>query len=298
MIPVAKNEDDLSLIQPEHDFFIGIDSDGTAFDVMDLKQNECFTPSTINNWQLQAACVAAREVCTFVNLRSKWRGLNRWRNIARTLDLIAAHPDVIRRGVQVPSHEAVRTFMGSGVTLCDSGLREYRKKQDTPDLQAAQRWSAEINENVERIVHGVMPFPNVPKALQILSSQADLLCVSTTRGQDIAREWNAGGILPFLRMVSGQEGGSKEKALRNASAEKYLPDHRLMIGDAMGDLEAAHTAGVLFYPMIPGNETASWDRFLDEGLQKFIKGTYAGAYEAERIREFERWLPTVPPWQV
>ncbi len=39
--------------KPQHDFFIGIDSDGCAFDVMELKQKECFTPATIRAWDLQ-----------------------------------------------------------------------------------------------------------------------------------------------------------------------------------------------------------------------------------------------------
>lgn len=33
--------------KPKQSFFVGIDSDGCAFDAMEIKHKECFTPSTI-----------------------------------------------------------------------------------------------------------------------------------------------------------------------------------------------------------------------------------------------------------
>ena len=38
---------------PKHEFLVGIDSDGCAFDTMELKHKECFIPNTINYWGLQ-----------------------------------------------------------------------------------------------------------------------------------------------------------------------------------------------------------------------------------------------------
>jgi DNA repair photolyase len=70
-----------------------------------------------------------------------------------------------------------------------------------------------------------------------------------------------------------------------------------MIGDAKGDLDAARNNGILFYPIIPGNEDKSWERFLNEGLEKFRKGIYAGSYEKELLSEFVKSLPDKPPWQ-
>ena len=34
-------------IQPTKEFLVGIDSDGCAFDTMELKHKECFIPNTI-----------------------------------------------------------------------------------------------------------------------------------------------------------------------------------------------------------------------------------------------------------
>ena len=64
--------------EPQHAFFVGIDSDGCAFDAMELKHKECFTPNTSRVWGLQPISKYVRETADFVNLYSKWRGQNRW----------------------------------------------------------------------------------------------------------------------------------------------------------------------------------------------------------------------------
>jgi DNA repair photolyase len=69
-----------------------------------------------------------------------------------------------------------------------------------------------------------------------------------------------------------------------------------MIGDAKGDLDAAKNNGILFYPIIPGKEDKSWERFVNEGLEKFTKGMFAGSYENKLLLEFGKSLPEKPPW--
>ncbi len=60
---------------------------------------------------------------------------------------------------------------------------------------------------------------------------------------------------------------------------------------------AAKAVGVLYYPINPGAEEQSWQCFHDEASERFLNGTYAGAYEAALIAEFEKLLPDTPPWQ-
>ena len=59
-----------------------------------------------------------------------------------------------------------------------------------------------------------------------------------------------------------------------------------MIGDAIGDMEAAKSIDALFYPIIAGEEEKSWERFLNEALDKFFDGEYEGEYEESLINEF------------
>jgi hypothetical protein len=55
---------------------------------------------------------------------------------------------------------------------------------------------------------------------------------------------------------------------------------------------------VLFFPINPGHEEDSWDRLLNEGLERFFSGTFAGAYAAELLEEFDSFLPEKPSWKV
>ncbi|GAH67289.1 unnamed protein product, partial [marine sediment metagenome] len=57
--------------QPKKKFFVGIDSDGCAFDTMGIKQRECFCPWLIGYFGLQPVAQAARECKEFADLFSK-----------------------------------------------------------------------------------------------------------------------------------------------------------------------------------------------------------------------------------
>src|SRR4051812_36682813 len=73
----AVSDNPLDQFQKRHEFLVAIDSDGCAFDTMEVKHKECFIPNTIKYFHLQAVSKFAREAAEFVNLYSKWRGINR-----------------------------------------------------------------------------------------------------------------------------------------------------------------------------------------------------------------------------
>src|SRR5512141_2921582 len=120
--PAAKPLADL---QPQQPFFVGIDSDGCAFDSMEIKHKECFCPNIIKWWDLQAVSKYAREAAEFVNLYSKWRGINRWPALVMVFDLLADRPEVLARHAQVTQATRVRDFMNSGFALSNEGLQGY-----------------------------------------------------------------------------------------------------------------------------------------------------------------------------
>src|SRR5260370_128607 len=60
-------------LDPQHEFLVGIDSDGCAFDTMEVKHKECFIPNIINSYELQGISKYAREAAEFVDLYSKSR---------------------------------------------------------------------------------------------------------------------------------------------------------------------------------------------------------------------------------
>ena len=120
---------------PTKAFFVGIYSDGCAFDAMDIKHQECFTPTTIKHWHLQAASTLARETAIFVNLGSTTRGQNRWIALARVFELLAQRPEVAARGVTVPAGDELNAFITSGYPLSDKGIEDYAAAHPGPEIE-------------------------------------------------------------------------------------------------------------------------------------------------------------------
>jgi phosphoglycolate phosphatase-like HAD superfamily hydrolase len=278
------------------DFFVGIDSDGCAFDTMEVKHKECFIPNIIKFFDLAAVSKYAREAAEFVNLYSKWRGINRFPALTRTFDLLAGRPEVVRRGFRVPEVPGLRRWIGRETKLANPTLRAEVEATGDPDLERALRWSEAVNRTIEEVVHHVPPFPFVRETLGGLEGRADVMVVSATPGEALRREWQEHGIQRFASLIAGQEQGSKAEHLHLAAAS-YDRDKVLMVGDAPGDRAAAEANGALFYPIDPGAEDESWRRFHEEALPRFFAGTYAGAYMAGQVARFERLLPATAPWQ-
>lgn len=288
--------------KPKQAFFVGIDSDGCAFDAMELKHKECFTPTIIKVWGLQPVSKLAREVCEYVNLYSKTRGLNRWVALTRVFDLLRERPEVKARNAKVPSGDKIKEFIEAskhpgGPPLSHKGIVQYAAEHPDPELEQAVLWSKTVDEAIEDMVHGVPPFPYVRESLLKMQGWVDLMVVSATPVEALEREWGEHGIAQYMSVIAGQEMGTKKQHLEFAAKGKYPDDHILLIGDAPGDRDAAKAAGVLYYPINPGGEEKSWKRFHDEALGRFIMGPYEGEYEAALIAEFEKLLPDTPPWE-
>jgi len=288
---------ELKAFQPKHDFFVGIDSDGCAFDTMEIKHKECFIPNIINHWHLQAVSKYAREAAEFVNLYSKWRGCNRFIALAMVFDLLTDRADVKKRKVKIPKAPQIRKFIDSGIPLGEPGLKVYMKKNKTAELKQAYKWSRAVNDTIADMVHDIPPFPGVKESMQKLSKQADMICVSATPAEALTREWKEHGIAAYAAVIAGQEMGKKAEHIALATKGLYKKSRVLMIGDAPGDMKAARANGALFYPINPGHEEESWQRFYDEGIDKFLNETYKGAYEKKVIKEFNKLLPSKPPWK-
>lgn len=281
----------------KHSYFVGLDSDGCVFDSMEIKHKECFAPMFIKHWRLQAASKYARRAWEFANLYSKTRGMNRFPVCVRTLKLVAAWPEAAARGIELPDLAPLEAFIESEYPPSNAGLERYRERFPDPLLDLTMDWSLAVNTAVKDIVFGVPPFPRVQETLDRVVAEADLAVVSGTPGEALRREWEENSLTHYPQLIAGQELGKKTEHLAAmAGGDRYSPDRRLMIGDAPGDRKAAEATGCLFYPVCPGHEEESWDRLCNEALEKFFNGAYAGAYQDERIREFEALLPDQPPW--
>jgi phosphoglycolate phosphatase-like HAD superfamily hydrolase len=287
----------LLALNPEKEFFIGIDSDGCAFDTMEIKQKECFCPNFIKYFGMQPVSKYARETWEFVNLYSTTRGCNRFLAVCETLRLLATRPEIAARNFKVPSADALLEWTKKESKLGNPALTRHAAEVNDPFIDQTLEWSLKVNEDIEKMVFGINPFPYVRECLDKIKPVADAVVVSQTPYEALKREWEENRIDRYVRMIAGQEHGTKAEHLKYAAKGKYPDDKILMIGDANGDLKAARSNGVLFYPVNPGKEEASWERLFKEGLDRFLAGTYKGSYEAELIKEFEAFLPEHPKWK-
>ncbi|WP_245244004.1 HAD family hydrolase [Tessaracoccus sp. MC1865] len=283
--------------KPTREFFVGIDSDGCAMDAMDIKHQECFTPAYIKYFNLQAASTLVRETALFVNLYSTTRGQNRWVALARLFELLRKRPEVLERGVRIPEGRELQKFLDSGYPRSDRGIADFAAAQPSVEIEECMEWGKGVNELIEWMVHGCAPFPGVREAFDAMAGQVDCMTVSATPMEALEREWHEHDLAGYMKVIAGQEMGSKAQHVHWAAKGKYEDDHIMLIGDAPGDRDSAFSEGVLFYPIMPGSEAASWQRFREEALPRFLGGTYRGEYQDALVAEYESLLPATPPWR-
>ncbi len=292
----ALSPSQLADLAPQCAFFVGVDSDGCVFDSMGVKQRGHFHPLICRHWGLEALDRELLRAVEFVNLGSKWRGQNRFPCLLRVFETLAAMPGVRESGVTLPRVEALRAYCASGLPLGNPSLAAEVERTGDPELRRLLAWSLEVNRDIAARMRLPAPFPGARLGLERLAERCDVLVVSQTPAEALAREWRAAGLERLVRGIAGQEAGSKAQLLRLAAGGRYAPGRMLLLGDAPGDAAAAREAGALFYPIVPGREAESWERFHAEALDRFLAGTYAGAYAGALFVAFERSLPDTPPW--
>lgn len=285
-------------MQKEHDYLVCIDSDGCILDNMELKHKECFCPATVNIWELQGVSRYAREAAEFVNLYSRTRGTNRFPAIIRTLELTYARPEVMERGYTMPNLTPLANWCKETPVLGAAALDEYAQAHHdlAPVLRQAAAWSREVDANIAHIVRNIQPFPHVKQAIERLREFADIVIISATPQEALARELGSCGISTLVNVMAGQELGTKAECIRKAMSGRYSPEHVLKIGDAPGDFAAAEENGVLFHPIMPGREVESWERLTGISAERFFAGSYRGAYMDALVEEYFSVLIDTPPW--
>jgi phosphoglycolate phosphatase-like HAD superfamily hydrolase len=264
-------QNELRSLVPEHQYFIGIDSDGCVFDTMEVKQKEFFIPNAMKHFNLFPVAKTVRETWEFVNLYSVYRGNNRFIAMLKVFELLAERGEIAETGFVLPDLTPLREWTETETKLGNATLRKKVEATGDKRLEAVLKWSESINREISEWMHFIPPFPHAKKAIEHVASIADILVVSQTPLEALENEWYANDMKKYIRLIAAQEHGTKSEHIAIAARSKYRDDKILMIGDAIGDMEAAHRNGILFYPIIPGKEDKSWKLFMDEGVGRFIK---------------------------
>jgi phosphoglycolate phosphatase-like HAD superfamily hydrolase len=271
-------------------YFIGIDSDGTVFDSMEIKHKRVFQPIAVELWCLEPVEELYCSICQSINLYSELRGVNRFAGLAQAFSTLVESSEL---GVDLlQGHEMLQEFVQSDYPLSYAGLDGYNSVREDSFLDKVLLWSRRSDELYEEIMdsEGTPTFPGISGILERASQKSEIVVISSSSRITLKQDWGKAGLLPFVARIEGQEQGSKSMQLATASEKNLAMHHRLMIGDALSDLEAAQEHEMLFYPIIPGAEAHAWERFEAEALENFYKGTYAGDYEQDLLSEFHHAL--------
>jgi phosphoglycolate phosphatase-like HAD superfamily hydrolase len=287
----------LKNFKPHHELFIGIDSDGCVFNSMEVKQKEFFIPNALKYFDLFAISKILRETWEFVNLNSIFRGGNRFISIIKVFELLSDRKEIQDSVCQLPDLTSLKEWVKIETKMGNANLRKYFESNYDSDLEKVVRWTEAVNKDITQWLRNIPPFHHAKCAIEKMSPLSDLIIVSQTPLEALDREWGEHDLKKYISVIAGQEYGTKTEHIALAAKGKYPDDRILMIGDAMGDLEAAKNNGILFYPIIPGSEDNAWKRFLNEGLIRFTKGTYKGSYEDSLLKDFRKSLPEIPPWE-
>ena len=278
-------------------FLVCIDSDGCAFDTMEIKHKECFCPAYIRAFGLQPVSKYARDAWDFANLYSRWRGVHRFRALLKALEVLAPRKEVLERGFVTPELKELRAYVEGGNALTNDALEAYAAEHPgSGEIRTVLDWSYDVNKRVRELVYGVPPFPHVRESLKKLAEKADIVVVSATPAEALEREWAEHDLTQYVASIKGQEDGTKKEIIA-ALKDQYVPEHILMIGDAPGDLDAARKNGVSFYPICPDHEANSWRLFEELTADLFLNDRYRGEAEDDAVAAFLTLLPSEPGWQ-
>lgn len=264
-------------------YLLCVDSDGCAMDTMDIKHKKCFGPCLITEWDLQEYKEQILTYWNDINLYTRTRGINRFKGLAMTLVYIDKNITPIEGVGQFKewadnakelSNAALKTQLGNGEV--------FRK---------ALAWSVALNKEIDKLKdEEKVAFKGVKEALKEASKYFDTVIVSSANRKAVEEEWERCGILQYMDVTMTQENGSKADCIAALLEKGYDKNRVLMVGDALGDLQAAEKNGVSYYPILVKHEAGSWQTFLSEAISKFIGGEYIGEYAEELKDKFYKNL--------
>lgn len=265
------------------EYFVGIDSDGTVFDSMTVKHTHAFIPCMIRKWNMQHIEAEVYKIAERINLYSCERGINRFPGLVRTFDELKKS---VGEKFPIKNYESLRSFTESGFAMSNKGLSDYIEEHDDAFLKSVLEWSREADAVFSEKMKEKPPFVKAAELISEIYKEADMGIISSASQKGLEEDWGKWGILKYMRFAAGQEYGGKEKQLSLALEAGYDTEKSIMIGDGLGDLEAAQENGIFFYPIMPGYEEKSWEAFGEIYFPLLTEGRY-GEVQGELIDKFK-----------
>lgn len=261
-------------------YLVCIDSDGCTVDSMDIKHIRCFGPCMVDEWDLQPYREKLLDRWNEINLYSLTRGINRFKGLAAILK------EVDEKISPVRDLDSLLSWVEESDELSNAAILRAAEEMDSQCLKKALRWSETVNQKIRALPpEEIRFFPGAKEAIERLHMTCDIAVVSSANHEAVMEEWSRFGLLEHTDVVLAQNAGTKTNCIRALLEFGYDTDKVLMIGDALGDMEAADRNDVLYYPILARHEKESWEGIL-EGVEHLKSGTYEGEYQQKLKTRF------------
>lgn len=239
---------------PNHEFLICIDSDGCAVDSMTIKHEKAFGRALIETWHLEEFKDKAMKEWERINLYSLTRGINRFLGLNLALKYINENLKPIE------NLEDLDNFIKNVKSYSNNSLEEYLKISPSKLLEDCLAWSNLTNKYIKELPEASIGlFKYAKEQIEKMYNNADIAVVSSANYDAVYNEWNRFGLMDYVSVFCTQNEGTKEKCLERLS-KRYPQGNIIMVGDGPGDLEAAKSNRVYFYPILAGIEVKSWKK--------------------------------------
>ena len=281
---------DLKEFKPKHNFFIGIDSDGTVFDTMETKHGYCFLNPLIDIFELSNFRNDVKRIWLGINLYSQYRGINRFEALSKFFKILKTKNILSKSNYEFPDLTIVDNLLKSKKPATNENLIDLINNEKIRNLDDSKKvimWSNEVNKNIETKLKEPSTILGAFDAIRILSLKADLVVMSNTPNKTLRNDWKINNICSSISLICGQETGNKHEMLSMAINGKYDRNKVLMIGDSPSDYYAAKNNNVLFFPIIPGKEKESWEFLITKGANIFFSKKYIQKIQHKKILEFQ-----------
>lgn len=252
-----------------------VDSDGCVINGMTAKHVKCFGPGIVEIFSLEEHKEEILSYWNKINLYSRTRGINRF------LGLVMALEYAVEKGYLKMDISGLVQWTATTKELSNGSLEAWIEKTREdgqavpPCLTLAREWSLGVNRHVAELSSGdKQAFAGAKQGIREASQAANVVVVSSANRKAVEEEWKENRLLEDVDLLMTQEHGSKVNCLKQLKALGYGEDCVLMVGDSLGDMQAAKDTGVLFYPILPGQEEESWKSFTEEALPDFLAGQY------------------------
>ncbi len=244
-------------------YLLCVDSDGCAMDTMNIKHFKCFGPCFADVYGITENRQSILDRWNQINLFEITRGINRFRGFATILkELYPKDKDIL----------AFDTWTLSAKELSEKTVLQAYESTCNEVFKKAYDWSRAVNNAINSLSDDEKnAFDGVKQALIYAKSNFDVAIVSSANYAAVVEEWQRCCLYENVDVITTQSDGSKAHCIAELIKKGYDKQNVIMCGDAEGDLIAAESNGVTFYPILVNQEQKSWNN-LPQFLDRFVNG--------------------------